>query len=54
MEDASSFNIDKSYADVIIENNSTFESFKEKTIRFGKILLNQNIEKIDIVDYINK
>lgn len=54
MEDASSFNIDKSYADVIIENNSTFESFKEKTIRFGKIFLNQNIEKIDIVDYINE
>jgi hypothetical protein len=53
MEDASSFNIDKTYADVIIENNTTYESFREKTIRFGKIFLNQSIEKIDIVDYIN-
>jgi len=37
-EPASSFDIDKSCADIIIENNGTFESFKEKVIRFGKIL----------------
>ena len=37
-EDASSFNIDKTCADVIIENNGTYEQFKEKAIRLGKIL----------------
>ena len=37
-EPASSFDIDKSCADIIIENNGTFETFKEKVIRFGKIL----------------
>jgi len=37
-EPASSFDIDKSCADIIIENNDTFETFKEKVIRFGKIL----------------
>lgn len=37
-EPASSFNIDKTCADIIIENNGTFESFKEKVLRFGKIL----------------
>ena len=39
LEDASSFNIDKSCADVIIENNGTFEEFKAKVSRFGKTLL---------------
>ena len=39
-EDASSFNIDKSCADVIIENNGTFEEFKAKVLRLGKTLLN--------------
>ena len=38
-EDASSFNIDKSCADIIIENNGTFEEFKTKVTRLGKILL---------------
>ena len=38
-EDASSFNIDKSCADIIIENNGTFESFKAKVSRLGKTLL---------------
>jgi len=37
-EDASSFNIDKSCADVIIDNNGTQEQFKERVIRFGKCL----------------
>lgn len=37
-EPASSFDIDKTCADIIIENNGTFESFKEKVLRFGKIL----------------
>jgi len=39
LEPKESFNIDKSCADVIIENNGTFEEFKEKVKRFGKILL---------------
>ena len=38
LEDASSFNIDKSCADVIIYNNGTYEEFVEKVIRFGKII----------------
>ena len=38
-EDASSFNIDKSCADIIIENNDDYETFKSKVIRFGKTLL---------------
>jgi dephospho-CoA kinase len=37
LEPASSFDIDKTCADVIIENNGTFEEFKEKVLRFGKI-----------------
>ena len=38
LEPASSFDIDKTCADIIIENNGTFEEFKEKVLRFGKIL----------------
>lgn len=38
-EDASSFNIDKTCADIIIENNGTFEEFKAKVSRLGKTLL---------------
>jgi hypothetical protein len=38
LEDASSFNIDKSCADVIIDNNGTYEEFVQRVIRFGKIL----------------
>lgn len=41
LEDASSFNIDKSCADIIIDNNDDFESFKTKVIRLGKTLLNK-------------
>jgi len=37
-EDASSFNITKADADIIIENNGTFEEFKEKAIRLGNFL----------------
>ena len=37
-EPASSFDIDKSCADIIIENNETFEVFKEKVLRLGSIL----------------
>jgi hypothetical protein len=38
LEDPSSFNIDKSCADVIIDNNGSYEEFVQKVIRFGKIL----------------
>lgn len=37
-EPASSFDIDKSCADIIIENNETFGVFKEKVLRLGSIL----------------
>lgn len=40
MEDASSFNIDKTCADIIVENNGTYEQFREKVIRLGRNLLN--------------
>jgi hypothetical protein len=40
LEDANSFNIDKSCADIIIENNDDYETFKSKVIRIGNSLLN--------------
>jgi dephospho-CoA kinase len=39
LEDVSSFNIKKSDADIIIENNGTYGEFKEKVIRLGKALI---------------
>jgi dephospho-CoA kinase len=41
LEDPSSFDIDKTCADIIIENNGTFEGFKEKVLRLGKFLKNE-------------
>lgn len=41
-EDASSFNIDKSCADIIVENNGTYEEFVEKVVRLGKIFFKIN------------
>lgn len=38
LEDASSFNIDKSCADIIIDNNGTEDQFRERVKRLGKIL----------------
>lgn len=40
LEGADSFNIDISLADVIIENNTTLEEFKQKVFRFGEFLKN--------------
>jgi dephospho-CoA kinase len=37
-EDTSSFNITEADADIVIENNGTFEEFKEKALRLGKLL----------------
>ena len=37
-EPATSFNIDKSCTDVIIENNGTYEEFYEKVLRFGNTI----------------
>jgi hypothetical protein len=39
LEDKSSFDINKSCADLIIENNDSFGSFKSKAIRIGKSLI---------------
>jgi dephospho-CoA kinase len=38
-EDASSFNIDRSCADFIIDNNGTYNEFKEKVLRIFKFFL---------------
>lgn len=38
LEDPSSFNIDKSVADVIIENNGTLEQFRKKVLAMGNLL----------------
>ena len=39
LEPESSFNITKDCADIIIENNTDFESFRKRVIRFGKLFL---------------
>jgi len=39
-EDKSSCNIDKTCADIIIENDKDYDTFKEKVIRLGKTLFN--------------
>ena len=38
LEGPESFNIDKSCADIIIDNNGSLEEFEQKVIRLGKIL----------------
>lgn len=38
IEPSTSFNINKSDADIVIENNGTFEEFKEKARRLGNVL----------------
>ena len=45
LESPDSFNIDKSCADVIIDNNGTYAQFRERTIRFGRILFNTKHEE---------
>ncbi len=40
-EGKDSFNIDKSIADVIVENNGTLEEFEERVDRIAKILIKQ-------------
>tara|TARA_B100000927_G_scaffold283486_1_gene271280 strand:+ start:2415 stop:2939 length:525 start_codon:yes stop_codon:yes gene_type:complete len=40
-EPATSFNIDKGCADIIIENNETYEDFHTKVLRLGKTLINE-------------
>ena len=39
LENIDSFNIDKCCADIIIENNGSYEEFCEKVLNIGKILL---------------
>lgn len=38
LEDSDSFKIDKSYADIIVDNNDTLEVFKKRVINLGKAL----------------
>jgi dephospho-CoA kinase len=49
LEDASSFNIDRSVADIIIENNGSLKEFEEKVLRLGKILMSSNPSDIALV-----
>ena len=37
-EESNSFNITKSDADIVVENNDTFEEFKERVLRLGSFL----------------
>jgi dephospho-CoA kinase len=39
LESPESFNIDKSCADIIIDNNGTFDEFKARVARIGKIII---------------
>ncbi len=45
LEPGTSFNIDKTCADVVIENNGTYEEFVEKVMRLGGILIGDTIDK---------
>jgi dephospho-CoA kinase len=38
LEDASSFNIDKNCADIIIDNNDDYKTFRKRVVRLGKFL----------------
>lgn len=38
-ESSESFNIDESCADIIIDNNGTFDEFVSRVIRFGKVII---------------
>lgn len=39
LESPDSFNIDKSCADIIVDNNGTFQEFKDRVARLGKIII---------------
>jgi len=53
LEPATSFNIDKSCADIVIENNGTYEEFIEKVMRFGGILIGNALEGMGCGDEYN-
>lgn len=38
LESPESFNIDKSQADIVVDNNGTFEEFKDRVFRLGNVL----------------
>lgn len=59
LEGNESFNIDKSCADIVIENNGTYEEFVDKVNRLGKVLTGQVLdnnckEEIDFLDYFSR
>jgi len=43
LESPDSFNIDKSCADFFVDNNGTFEEFKARVARIGKIIVTKNL-----------
>jgi hypothetical protein len=47
LESPESFNIDKSCADIIIDNNGTFQEFKARVSRIGKIILKDDLTGIN-------
>ena len=46
LEDSDSFDIDKSCADFIVENNGTLEEFTNKVLRIGKLLKYKKIPEV--------
>jgi len=44
LENENSFNIEKKCADIIVENNGTYEDFYQKVIRIGKTLISNRKE----------
>lgn len=53
LEPSTSFNIDMSCADIIIENNGTLDEFKGKVKRIGSILMNHEPTTINETDFCN-
>lgn len=43
LEPGTSFNIDKDCADIIVENNGTYQDFVKKSIRIGKLIFKKKI-----------
>lgn len=52
-EPASSFNIDKTCADIVIENNGTYEEFTDKVMRLGKVLTGELIDTSDNLNFMD-
>lgn len=47
LESKESFNIDKSCADIIVDNNGTYQEFKARVSRLGKIIMDGYLTSVD-------